>query len=162
MKSKALKCLLMLLIIFLLGCQSTSQNENSASNMEKTNTWITISYGSIVDKSILTHSGESVGEVIKQIPDYDDSIKGLVQPYLEPYSILCHDVVYYFNEEPVNPLLINILAHYPIDSEQPAWVDLFREGHFQLYYNEHLIRLFLKGSTSETSFEKYKSIVRHL
>ena len=95
MKSKALKCLLMFLIIFLVGCQATSQNENSVSNMEKSNNWITISYGSIVDKSILTHSGESVEEVIKKIPDYDDSIKGLVQPYLEPYSILCHDVLFY-------------------------------------------------------------------
>ncbi|SVB91358.1 uncharacterized protein METZ01_LOCUS244212, partial [marine metagenome] len=54
-----------------------------------------------------------------------------------------------------------ILAHYPIGSEQPAWVDLFREGHFQLYYNTHLIRIFIKGSNPKHSFEKHYSVIRH-
>ena len=53
--------------------------------------WITISYGDLVDKGILTHNGESVGEIIYKIPQYDDEYKGLVKPYLEPFSILCHD-----------------------------------------------------------------------
>ncbi|MCK4829874.1 hypothetical protein KA005_79860, partial [bacterium] len=35
------------------------------------------------------------------------------------------------------------------------------EGHFQLYYNTHLIRLFLKGSNQANSYEKYHSIIRH-
>jgi len=124
------------------------------------NNWVTISYGGTLDKSILTHSGESIDNVIQKIPTYTDDLKGLVQQYLEPYSILCHDVLLY-NIKPDTPPLVNILAHYPVGSEQPAWVDLFREGHFQLYYNTQLIRIFLKGDDPENSFEKYQSVIRH-
>ena len=113
-----------------------------------------------MNKLNLTHSGETVGEVIAKIPHYTDDIKGLVQQYLEPFSVLCHDVLL-TNVEPDTLPLVNILAHYPIGSDQPAWVDLFREGHYQLYYNSHLIRLFLKGSNSKSSFEKYHSVIRH-
>ena len=144
----------------LICCQSISIDADSIFSKTKQSNWITISYGSAVDKSTLTHSGERVGNVIQNIPSYDDDYKGLVQQYLEPYSILCHDVLLY-NIKPDTPPLINILAHYPIGSEQPAWVDLFREGHFQLYYNPHLIRIFLKGDNPENSFEKYQSVIRH-
>lgn len=160
MRGKVLKILLIFLIFVLVSCQSTSEYNNSSNTSGKANTWISISYSDLVNKSILTHSGETIGDVIKQIPKYDDSIKGLVQPYLEPFSILCHDVLLYFKEPDTQPL-VNILAHYPIGSEQPAWVDLFREGHFQLYYNKKLVRLFLKGDDPEISFGKYQPIVRH-
>ena len=115
-----------------------------------------------MDWSILTHSGETVGQVIQKIsnPKYPADIKGLVQQYLEPYSLLCHDVLL-STIGPDTPPLVNILAHYPIGSEQPAWVDLFREGHFQLYYNAHLIRIFIKGSNPKYSFEKHHSVIRH-
>lgn len=149
-----------LLTFTLISCQSISIDAASIFSKTKPSNWVTISYGSAVDKSTLTHSGEKVGNVIQKIPTYTDDIKGLVQQYLEPYSILCHDVLLY-NIKPDTPPLINILAHYPIGSEQPAWVDLFREGHFQLYYNPHLIRIFLKGDNPENSFEKYQSVIRH-
>ena len=99
-------------------------------------------------------------QVIQKIPKYTAD-KGLVQRYLEPYSVLCHDVLLSTLAEPDTPPLVNILAHYPIGSKQPAWVDLFREGHFQLYYNANLIRIFLKGSNPKNSFEKYHSVIRH-
>jgi len=150
----------MFLALVLIGCQSISTDEDSTFNKTKPSNWITISYGSTVDKSLLTHSGESVGNVIQKIPGYNDDFKGLVQQYLEPYSILCHDVLLY-NIEPDTPPLVNILAHYPIGSEQPAWIDLFREGHFQLYYNPDLIRIFLKGDNPENGFGKYQSVIRH-
>jgi hypothetical protein len=94
-----------------------------------------------------------------KIPDYDESVRGLVQQYLEPYSILCHDVLL-SSAEPDTLPLVNITSYYPIGSEQPAWASLFREGHFQLYFNSNLIRLFLKGSNPLQSFDKYHSIVR--
>ena len=161
MKRKVLISVFFILFTFtLISCQSISIDAGSIFSKTKTSNWITISYGSAVDKSTLTHSGERVGNVIQNIPSYDDDYKGLVQQYLEPYSILCHDVLLY-NIKPDTPPLINILAHYPIGSEQPAWVDLFREGHFQLYYNPQLIRIFLKGGNPENSFEKHQSVVRH-
>ena len=150
----------MFLALTLVGYQLISTDVDSTISKTKPSNWVTISYGSAVDKSILTHSGERVGNVIQKIPSYDDDFKGLVQQYLEPYSILCHDVLLY-NIKPDTPPLINILAHYPIGSEQPAWVDLFREGYFQLYYNSQLIRIFLKGDNPENSFEKYQSVIRH-
>jgi len=151
---------LLLFILILIVYRFTSQAEDSNNSEIGQNNWITISYGNLINQSTITHSGKSVGDVIQNIANYDDNFKGLVQQYLEPYSILCHDILL-FNIEPDTLPLINILAHYPVGSEQPAWVDLFREGHFQLYYNPHLIRLFLKGDDPENSFEKYQSIVRH-
>jgi hypothetical protein len=161
MKRKVLISVFFMLFTFtLISCQSISIDAGSIFSKTNPSNWITISYGKAIDKSILTHSGERVDDVIQKIPSYDDDYKGLVQQYLEPYSILCHDVLLY-NIEPDTPPLINILAHYPIGSEQPAWVDLFREGHFQLYYNTQLIRIFLKGDNPENSFEKYQSVIRH-
>ena len=161
MKRKVLiSVFFMFLTLTLVSCQSISTDVDSTISKTKPSNWVTISYGSAVDKSTLTHSGERVGNVIQKIPSYDDDYKGLVQQYLEPYSILCHDVLLY-NIKPDTPPLVNILAHYPIGSEQPAWVDLFREGHFQLYYNTQLIRIFLKGDNPENSFEKYQSVIRH-
>lgn len=122
--------------------------------------WITISYAGLVDGSIITQSGETVSEVIQKIPDYDETLKGLVQQYLEPYSFLCHDVLHSISDIDSFPV-VNITSYYPIGAPQPAWASLFREGHFQLYYNPHLIRLFLKGTNSQQSFDKYRSVVRH-
>jgi len=133
-----------------LGCSSDNQQ----------NEWVSISYGDLVNKSILTHSGETVAEVIRKIPQYTDDTKGLVQSYLEPYSILCHDVLLAYSQPDTMPL-INIIDLYPVGSEQPTWASLFREGHYQLYYNDHIIRVFLKGRNSARSFEKYFSVIRH-
>jgi len=161
MKRKNLLSIFFIFFTFtLIGCQSISTSADSTFSKTKPNNWVTISYGGTLDKSILTHSGESIDNVIQKIPTYTDDLKGLVQQYLEPYSILCHDVLLY-NIKPDTPPLVNILAHYPVGSEQPAWVDLFREGHFQLYYNTQLIRIFLKGDDPENSFEKYQSVIRH-
>jgi len=142
---------------------SINQGYKSAKSMfsgPKPNNWITIAYGGLVNKSTLTHSGETVGEIIRKIPNYTDDIKGLVQQYLEPYSILCHDVLLTTIEPDTLPF-INIIAHYPLGSYQPAWVELFREGHFQLYYNNYTIRVFLKGSDPDISFNEYQSVIRH-
>ena len=149
--------------IILINQDSTSYGSKPGSSIfskTKLSNWVTISYGGLVNRSILTHSGETVGEIIRKIPNYTDDLKGLVQQYLEPYSILCHDVLLSTVSPDTLPL-VNILAHYPVGSEQPAWVDLFREGHFQIYYNTNLVRLFLKGSNPKTSIEKYHSILRH-
>jgi hypothetical protein len=126
----------------------------------KSSNWVTISYSGLIDYSVLTHSGETVREVINKIPDYSDEIKGLVQPYLEPYSELCHQVLLAStNNDNVN--LINILDNYPIGSNQPAWVSLFREGHYQLYYNKKIIRIFIKGKNPELSYNQNYSVIRH-
>lgn len=126
----------------------------------KSSNWVTIDYSGLASTSTITHSGETVGQIIRKIPNYTDELKGQVQQYLEPYSILCHDVLLTSIQPDTLPL-VNILTHYPVGSEQPAWVDLFREGHYQLYYNNQLIRVFIKGSNAKSSFDRYQSIIRH-
>src|SRR4030066_981631 len=114
MKRKVLiSVFFMFLTLTLVSCQSISTDAGSIFSKTNPSNWITISYGKAVDNSILTHSGERVDSVIQNIPSYDDDFKGLVQHYLEPYSILCHDVLLY-NIKPDTPPLINILAHYPV------------------------------------------------
>lgn len=126
----------------------------------KTENWVTMDYANLVDGSILTHSGETVAQVVKKIPDYSEEIKGLVQPYLEPFSILCNDVLRFLNGPDTLPL-VNILVHYPIGSRQPAWAAIAREGRFQVYYNNQRIRLFLQGQTPEGALDNYQSVIRH-
>jgi len=89
MKRKVLISAFFILLTFtLISYQSISIDAGSIFSKTKPCDWVTISYGKAVDKSTLTHSGERVGNVIQEIPSYDDDFKGLVQQYLEPYSIL--------------------------------------------------------------------------
>ncbi len=150
----------LILMVALFWFLSKSESGDSIISHFKSANWVTISYSGLVDKSVLTHSGETIGEVINKIPNYTNDIKGLVQPYLEPYSVLCHKVLLASTKPDTIPL-INIINHYPIGSEQPVWVALFREGHYQLYYNSHLIRVFVKGSKPEASYQKHYSVIRH-
>lgn len=136
------------------------KSDKSIFSRVKSSNWVTIDYSGLVNNSTITHSGKTVGQIIRKIPTYTDDLKGQVQQYLEPYSILCHDVLLSSSQPDTLPL-INILSHYPIGSEQPTWASLFREGHYQLYYNNHLIRVFIKGSNAEESFNKYQPIIRH-
>ncbi|MCK4655130.1 MAG: hypothetical protein KAU01_11870 [Candidatus Cloacimonetes bacterium] len=151
---------IIIIIIAIIIWINQVESPTIAKRKKSKSNWVTISYNELIDRSIITHSGETVDQIIHKIPTYTDDIKGYVQPYLESYSILCHDVLLSTTEPDTLPL-VNILTHYPVGSEQPVWVDLFREGHFQLYYNTHLIRVFLKGTDAEKSYNKYHSIIRH-
>ncbi len=126
----------------------------------KHSNWETIQYGAKVNYDIITHSGETIGEILKTFQSGNPSHKGLLQPYLEPFSMICNDYLTSSNHE-MEDRFINILYHYPVGSEQPAWAALFHEGHFQLYYNDSLIRIFIKGNDPETSFKKHLSVIRH-
>ena len=56
------------------------------------------------------------------------------------------------------------MSHFPIGSAQPAWVALFREGHYQLFYNEKVIRIFIKKKANlgyNQLFSHHKSVIRH-
>ena len=134
--------LYLLILITIQSCQLDTQ-EGTGIVRQKISNWVSIGYDGLVNKILLTHSGETVGQVIRNISKYSDELKGQVQPFLEPFSILCHDVLL-SNIDPDTLPLTNILAYYPIGSEQPAWVDLFREGHYQLYFNTHLREQWLR------------------
>lgn len=124
--------------------------------------WIKISYKDLVDRSVITHSGDTVGDIIQKLSQDPNSenLKGLVQPYLERFSFVCNDILMSIKGIKRIPL-VNILSYYPVASKRPAWADIFREGHYQLYFNKEIIRVFLKGDSTETLFGKYISIIRH-
>ncbi len=121
--------------------------------------WVTINYGGLVDTAVFTHGNKTIGTVVSEIPSYSEDYQGVVQPYLEPYSILCNDVVMSLNGPDTLPL-VNITNHYPVGSEQPAWVALFREGQYQLYYNQSKIRLFVPGTDAKESFDLNQPVIR--
>ncbi|NPE30041.1 hypothetical protein HNV12_19230 [Methanococcoides sp. SA1] len=86
---------------------NTEKHSNFIANKKKVN-WITIEYGGLVDFNTITHNEETIGQIIKKIPTHTDDMKGLIQEYLEPYSILCHDII--ISLSPADTLsLINIL-----------------------------------------------------
>ncbi len=124
--------------------------------------WVTISYRDLVDRSPITHSGDTVGDIIQKLSQDPNSenLKGLVQSYLEPFSFVCNDILAAINGVESTPL-VNILSYYPVGSKQPAWAALFRQGHYQLHFNRDIIRVFLKGDSSETLYRKHISVIRH-
>ena len=153
------------LITVILCAILTSIGVGYAKNMAvpktvKPDNFIMISYSDLIDRSILTHDGEEVGQVISKLPKHSDNMKGLVQQYLEPFSLLCNDVLLSMNNNDSLPL-INILSYYPVGSEQPVWASMFREGNYQLYFNSEKIRLFVKGSNPKNGFNENQSVVRH-
>jgi hypothetical protein len=69
MKRKVLiSAFFILFTITLISYQSISIDAGSIFSKTNPSNWITISYGKAIDKSILTHSGERVGNVIQKIP----------------------------------------------------------------------------------------------
>lgn len=121
--------------------------------------WITINYGDLVDMDKLTHSGGTIGDVLFR-SRLHDSLEGYLQPYLEPYSALCHDALLAINGPDTLPL-INVVSHYPVGSAQPAWIALFREGDYQLFYNSQLIRVFIQGRDFRRSLDEHQPVIRH-
>ena len=122
--------------------------------------WVTISYPDLVDRDVLTHSGKSVGEVLAMLSKQDGDAVGLVQPFLEPYSLLCNEVLQSVIGLDSVPMT-NLTHHYPVGSAQPAYIALFREGHYQLYYSQSHLRIFLKGREPNSAFRKHRPIIRH-
>lgn len=126
--------------------------------------WVTIRYDELVDRETITHSERTVGARLDEIAksrsktpkkDFSD-----LQPYLEPFSFVCNDVV--SAASPSEPIpFINVVADYPAGSRQPAWAALFREGHYQLFVGGGKARLFLKGEDPALLFERKMSVIRH-
>jgi len=142
--------------------KSVTQPTALARKRHTSKKWIKISYKDLVDRSAITHSGDTVGDIIQKLSQNPSSenLKGLVQSYLEPFSFICNDILAAINGVESTPL-VNILSYYPVGSKQPAWAALFRQGHYQLHFNRDIVRVFLKGDSSETLYRKHISVIRH-
>lgn len=124
--------------------------------------WVRISYDDLIDKGIITHSGKTVGGLLDESSSASPSggILSNLQPYLEPFSFVCNDVVAAANPADTTPY-VNVVADYPAGSRQPAWAALFREGHYQLFVGEGKARLFLKGKNPADLFRQRHGVIRH-
>lgn len=123
--------------------------------------WISISYRRLLNTSLITHSGRTVGELLAVPADTRASDPTAdLQPHLEPLSFVCSDLV--TAHRPLDEMpYVNAVAGYPPGSAQPAWAALFREGLYQLFVNDKRARLFLKGTDPGRLLEQHRSVVRH-
>jgi hypothetical protein len=83
-----------------------------------------------------------------------------LQPYLEPFSFICNEIIAVARPIDMTPYL-NVTADYPAGSRQPAWAAIFREGRYQLFLGNEKARLFLKGKKAAALFSQYYGVVRH-
>ena len=123
--------------------------------------YISYNYESLIERYTLTHNGETIEEVLKLLNN-NYLVHGLLQPYLEPFSYLLNDALSTINEDKAD--FKNIVSHFPEGSAQPAWVALFREGHYQIFYNNSVIRVFLKNEKNIKSnklSDNHKTVIRH-
>ena len=126
--------------------------------------WVKIRYDDLIDREIITHSGKTVGRRLQEIARSgrgraDRGIAEL-QPYLEPFSSVCNDVVSAAGPPDSTPYR-TVAADYPAGSRQPAWAAMVREGIFQLFVAGGKARLFLKGEDPGRLLERMMSVVRH-
>lgn len=103
-------------------------------------TWFRVDYGALVDRTRLTHSGESVGTVLDRLDGRpvprgterprDRIDHSLLDPLLEPYAFVVADALD-ARDSPSVPWT-EIGALWSPGEPQPAWVELFRARRFVL------------------------------
>jgi hypothetical protein len=125
---------------------------------------VRINYDDLIDKGNITHSGQTIGVLLDKIskPNSSPPVQFLsdLQPYLEPFSFVCNEILTAARAADISPYL-NIVADYPVGSRQPAWAALFREGRYQLFVGDGKVRLFLEGKDPAILFNQYYSVIRH-
>ena len=125
---------------------------------------VRINYDDLIDKGTITHSGQTIGNLLNQIASTESPSSTIIlselQPYLEPFSFICNDIVTSAKTSDVIPYM-NVVADYQAGSRQPAWAALFREGNYQLFVGNGKARLFLKGKNPVDLFNRHYSVVRH-
>lgn len=143
---------------------SSSPSAGRTSQQKSSSQPVRICYNDIIDKATVTHSGQTIETLLNMIssskPSQPEGIYSELQPYLEPFSSICNDIVASAKPGDIMSYL-NIVADYQAGSRQPAWAALFREGHYQLFVGNGKARLFLKGKNPLDLFSRYYSVIRH-
>ena len=137
--------ILVLLLSFSLPANLTNQDNR-----------LELDYSDLVDKDTLLRTGQNLGSALGS-----NNLKGALQPFLDKYSYLLEYAVEMINNEPAS--LTNVADKYPVGTEQPAWVALFRSGQLAAYTDsKKTVRLFLQGTNPQAAYNAHYSIVRHL
>ncbi|RMG46494.1 MAG: hypothetical protein D6718_05505 [Acidobacteria bacterium] len=101
--------------------------------------WLEIDYRPFVDLDRISHSGETVGELLDRLggrprpagserPE-DRAAHALLDPLLEPYAFVLSDVVDALVEPPQLPW-VEVGALWSPGEPQPAWAELLRSRRF--------------------------------
>lgn len=122
---------------------------------------MSISYRDLIDMPTVMHSGTTVGERLSHVAGrMSSSTAGELQPFLEPYSFACNEIVDASRPD-VRPPLVSAIAEFPPGSVQPAWAALLREGRYQVFVGDGLARVFLQGRDPAALLERDLGVVRH-
>lgn len=117
---------------------------------------LNVDYSDLVDKGALIRTGQNLGSALG-----NNRLKGALQPFLDKYSYLLEYAIEMVSKE--SPTFRNVVENYPVGTEQPAWVALFRSGRMSAYTdNKRTVRLFLQGGTPQAAYNQNYSVVRHL
>ncbi len=124
--------------------------------LRSSGTWVTISYGPLVDRTQIVGNGETLGSALAR-----EDQKGAVQPFLDGYSRLLSAAVQMRNGPDPVPLCDVADLFEPGDA-QPAWVALCRTGRLRvLTSGRGMARVFLLGDDPVSAYERHYGVVRH-
>lgn len=112
-----------------------------AGNGARAEPWLRVDYGPLVDRRRLTHSGESVGELLRELDGRprpapgtrarDDVAYRLLDPWLEPYAFVLPDAIDSLAPAP-DPPMVEIGYLWRPGEARPAWVDLLQSRRYLL------------------------------
>jgi hypothetical protein len=101
--------------------------------------WVRTDYGAIVDTRQLSHSGESVGILLRKLDGRPPPPPGqrpadrlahqLLDPLLEPYAFVLSDTVDAIGPLP-EPPMVEVGGLWLAGERQPAWAELLRARRF--------------------------------
>ena len=101
--------------------------------------WVSVDYSSLLDRRRLTHSGESVGELLERLagrslPPPGERIPDrmahmLLEPLLEPYAFVLPDALDSLQAAP-DPPMVEIGSLWQPGEAQPGWAELLRSRRF--------------------------------
>lgn len=127
--------------------------------------WIRIEYDDLIDRSLVTHSGKTVGALLRTLPRkggrFPPPVLADLQPHLEPFSFVLREIVPGGAPTGGKGAYRNVVEEYPSGSRQPAWAALFREGRYQLAAGDGRARLFIEGEDPSALFRRHHGVVRH-
>jgi hypothetical protein len=121
---------------------------------------LAIAYDELVDKTLLVRTGEPLSTALDQLP-LRPTLRGAVQPFLEPYSALLQDAVEMVNGRDQSPHF-DVTDHYPSGAAQPTWAAIFRNGPIRVFADHaRQARVFVLGDDPREAYSHHYGVLRH-
>lgn len=134
--------------------------------LAQSSSWIDLNYGPLLDRRQLTHSGESVGVLLRQLAENpnDPTAQQLLDPWLEPYAFVMPD--YLDAKADLSATTRHELGSlYLAGAAQPAWAEILRSRHYVLESDGRgNLRAFvpaLANGDTKAAWEEAWPVLRH-